>query len=150
PFDLLLVPVIGPLLRWRHVRTFVQLPLLLLSVIMVLHGLFGPTLAPKNLATTLTWLHFRGLLVLVLLCAGNFFCLACPFMLVRDAARRFFRPVLAWPRPLRNKWLSVGLFILILFLYELFDLWSSPWWTAWLIISYFVLALVIDGFFKHA
>jgi ferredoxin len=150
PFDLLLVPVIGPLLRWRHVRTFVQLPLFLLSVIMVLHGLFGPTLAPKNLATTLTWLHFRGLLVLVLLCAGNFFCLACPFMLVRDAARRFFRPFLAWPRRLRNKWLSVGLFILILFLYELFDLWSSPWWTAWLIISYFVLALVIDGFFKHA
>jgi hypothetical protein len=150
PFDLLLVPVVGRLLRWPHVRTLVQIPLLLLSLIMVLHGLFGPTLAPKNLATTLTWLHFRGLLVLVLLCAGNFFCLACPFMLVRDAARRFFRPALAWPRRLRNKWLSVGLFILILFLYELFDLWSSPWWTAWLIISYFVLALVIDGFFKHA
>jgi ferredoxin len=150
PFDLLLVPVLGRLLRWPHVRTLVQIPLFLLSLIMVLHGLFGPTLAPKNLATTLTWLHFRGLLVLVLLCAGNFFCLACPFMLVRDAARRFFRPALAWPRRLRNKWLSVGLFILILFLYELFDLWSSPWWTAWLIISYFVLALVIDGFFKHA
>jgi len=117
---------------------------------MVLHGLFGPTLAPKNLATTLTWLHFRGVLVLVLLGAGNFFCLACPFMLVRQLSRRVFRPWLNWPRRLRNKWLSVGLFVLILFVYELFDLWSSPWWTAWLILAYFVGVLLVDGVFKHA
>ena len=105
------------------------------SVVMILHGLFGPSLAPKNLATTLSWLHFRGVLVLVLLCAGNFFCLACPFMLVRQVARRLFKPRFNWPRALRNKWLSVGLFVLILFTYELFDLWSSPWWTAWLIVA---------------
>ncbi len=117
---------------------------------MILHGLFGPSLAPKNLATTLSWLHFRGVLVLVLLCAGNFFCLACPFMLVRQFARKIFRPRLNWPRPLRNKWLSVGLFVLILFTYELFDLWSSPWWTAWLIVGYFGSVLIVDGLFKHA
>jgi ferredoxin len=117
---------------------------------MILHGLFGPALAPKNLATTLSWLHFRGALVLVLLCAGNFFCLACPFMLVRQWARRLFTPRFTWPRVLRNKWLSVGLFVLILFTYELFDLWSSPWWTAWLIIGYFLAVLLVDGFFKHA
>ena len=122
----------------------------MVGVVMVLHGLFGPKLAPKNLATTLSWVHFRGALVLVLLCAGNFFCLACPFMLVRQAARRFFRPWLNWPRNLRNKWLSAGLFVLILFTYELFDLWSSPWWTAWLIVAYFVTALVVDGVFKNA
>jgi hypothetical protein len=33
---------------------------------------------------------------------------------------------------------------------QLFDLWSSPWWTAWLIIGYFATALVVDGLFKHA
>jgi ferredoxin len=87
---------------------------------------------------------------LVLLGAGNFFCLACPFMLVRQAARRFFKPRFNWPRPLRNKWLSIALFVLILFTYELFDLWSSPWWTAWLIVAYFITVLVVDGFFKHA
>lgn len=117
---------------------------------MILHGFFGPTLAPKNLATTLSWVHFRGALVLILLCAGNFFCLSCPFILVREAARRFFKPRRNWPRMLRNKWLSTALFVAILFVYELFDLWSSPWWTAWLIISYFAGALVVDGFFKHA
>ncbi len=150
PFDLMRLPGLGPLLRWRYVRPLLQLPLLIVSVVMILHGLFGPTLAPKNLATTLSWLHFRGVLVLVLLCAGNFFCLACPFMLVRQMARRFFKPRFNWPRALRNKWVSVALFVLILFTYELFDLWSSPWWTAWLIIAYFVTVLVVDGFFKHA
>lgn len=149
-FDLLKLPLLGPLFRWRYVRPLLQAPLLAVSVVMILHGLFGPSLAPKNLATTLTWLHFRGVLVLVLLCAGNFFCLACPFMLVRQMARRFFRPRWNWPIKLRNKWISVALFVAILFLYELFDLWSSPWWTAWLIVGYFVSVLVVDGLFKHA
>jgi ferredoxin len=137
-------------LGWRYSRLLLQAPLLLLSVGMVLHGLFGPSLAPKNLATTLSWVHFRGALVLVMLMAGNFFCLACPFMLARDVARRFFSPRRNWPRRLRNKWLSLGLFVLILFIYELFDLWSSPWWTAWLIVAYFLGALLVDVVFKHA
>lgn len=149
-FDLLRMPILGKLLGWRYVRPVLQLPLLIVSVLMILHGLFGPSLAPKNLATTLSWLHFRGVLVLVLLCAGNFFCLACPFMLVRQVARKIFRPRFNWPRQLRNKWISVGLFVLILFTYELFDLWSSPWWTAWLIVGYFGSVLIVDGLFKHA
>jgi hypothetical protein len=149
-FDLLRVPGVGHFLKWRHSRTLLQIPLLLISGLMILHGLFGPAVAPKNMATVLTWIHFRGALVLLLLCAGNFFCLACPFMLVRNAARRFFRPSLNWPRKLRNKWISVGLLVAILFVYELFDLWMSPWWTAWLIVGYFLAALLIDGVFKHA
>ena len=149
-FDLLRVPLIRRFLRWRHSRTVLQIPLLVVAMVMILHGLLGPTLAPKNLATVLTWVHFRGALVLVLLCAGNFFCLACPFMLVRNAARRLFHPRFNWPRVLRNKWLSVALFVAILFTYELFSLWSSPWWTASLAIAYFLAVLLVDGLFKHA
>lgn len=149
-FDLLRVPGIGRLLGWRHARTVLQIPLLILSVVMILHGLLGPSLAPKNLATVLTWVHFRGVLVVALLAAGNLFCLACPFMLVRNAARKLFKPRWNWPRALRNKWLSLLLFVAILFVYELYDLWSSPRLTAWLIVGYFAAVLVVDGFFKHA
>jgi ferredoxin len=148
--DLLRVPLIGNLLHWRHARTLLQIPLFVISVAMILHGLFGPTLAPKNLATTLTWVHFRGALVFVLLFAGNFFCLACPFMFVRNLARKFFHPTRNWPRPLRNKWLSIALLVAMLFVYEWLDLWASPWWTAILIIAYFAGALLIDAVFKHA
>ena len=149
-FDLLRVPLLGTLLNMKHARTLLQIPLFVISVAMILHGLFGPGLAPKNIATTFTWVHFRGALVFVLLFAGNFFCLACPFMLVRNLARKLFHPVRNWPRFLRNKWIAIGLLVTMLFVYEWWDLWSSPWWTAWLIISYFAGALVIDAIFKHA
>jgi polyferredoxin len=148
--DLLRLPVLGRFLRWRWSRTILQVPLFLLAAVLVWHGLFGPELAPKNLATLLTWVHFRGLLVLVLLVAGNFFCMGCPLLLSRDFARRFWRPRWNWPRRLRNKWLAVGLFVLILFLYELFGLWGNPVYTAWLIVAYFVGALAVDLLFKHA
>jgi ferredoxin len=148
--DVLKWPILRPLLKWRHGRAFFQIPVLLVSLVMILHGLFGPELSPKNLATTLTWVHFRGLLVLVLLCAGNFFCMACPFVLVRDLARKLHQPRLNWPRRLRTKWLSIGLFAGVLFVYEAFSLWASPWWTAWLIIGYFITILIVDTTFKHA
>jgi ferredoxin len=148
--DLMNVPFLGRFLHWRHARTVLQIPLLIIGILMILHGFFGPTLAPKNLATTLSWVHFRGALVFVLLLAGNFFCLACPFILPRQLARRLYRPRFNWPRRLRNKWFSIVLFVLILFAYELFDLWSSPWWTAWLILGYFLAILFVDGIFKHA
>jgi ferredoxin len=124
--------------------------MLIVSIAMIVDGLFGPSLSPKNLATVLTWVHFRGALVLILLCAGNFFCLACPFMLVRNLMRKWIHPRFTWPQKLRNKWIAVILFALILFFYELFGLWSSPWLTAWIIIGYFLAILLVDGFFKHA
>ena len=150
PFDLLEVPVVGRLLLWRHSRTLLQIPLLAISVAMILEGLLGPTLSPKNMATVLTWVHFRGALVLVILLAGNLFCLACPFMLARNFMRRWIRPRFNWPRRLRNKWIPVALLVLVLFSYELFGLWASPWLTAWVIAGYFAAVLVIDGLFTHA
>ena len=150
PFDLLQVPILGRFLRWRHSRTVLQIPVFAVSLVMIAQGLLGPSLSPKNMATVLSWVHFRGLLVLVLLFAGNFFCLACPFMLARNFMRRFIHPRFTWPRRFRNKWIPVTLFALILFSYELFSLWSSPWLTAWVIVGYFAAVLVIDGLFKHA
>jgi len=149
-FDLLRVPVVGRFLKWRHSRRVMQSVVLLVAVAMIAHGFFGPQLAPRNLSTLLTWVHYRGLLVLALLVAGNLFCMACPFMLPRDLARRFFKPVLNWPRRLRNKGLAIGLLVALLFAYELFDLWGSPWWTAWLIVGYFVAAIAVDALFKNA
>lgn len=149
-FDLLDVPVVGRFLKWRYARPAMQIPLLLGAIVMVAHGLVGPQLAPRNLSSLLTWVHYRGVLIVVLLVAGNFFCMACPFVLSRDLARRFFKPVFNWPRWLRNKWLAIGLLVLVLFSYELFDLWGSPWWTAWLIVGYFAAAMVVDSLFKQA
>ena len=76
--------------------------------------------------------------------------MACPFLFTRNLMRRWIHPRFTWPRKLRNKWIAVMLFALILFFYELFGLWSSPWLTAWIIVGYFLAILLVDGFFKHA
>ena len=150
PFDLLRVPLVGALLRRPATRLFARLLLLALAVAMVLHGGFGSQLAPKNLSTLLTWVHYRGLLVLAVLVVGNVFCYSCPMVLVRDAVRRFVHPALHWPRRLRNKWTAAALFAGVLFLYELLDLWGDPWLTAWLIAGYFIVAAVVDVLFRGA
>jgi ferredoxin len=148
--NILRLPVVGSFLRWRYSRPALQLLLLLISLAVVLHGLFGPQLAPRNLATVLTSIHWRGFLIVAIVAAGNFFCTACPMILARDVSRRFFHPALRWPRWLRGKWLGVALLVLVLFSYELFDLWSQPRATAWLVLGYFGLAIVIDTVFKGA
>ncbi|MEE2907751.1 MAG: FesM, partial [Planctomycetota bacterium] len=113
-------------------------------------GLLGPQISPMNLAGVLPWIHWRGFVVLALLVAGNVFCFACPFMLPRELARKLGGGKLRWPKMLRSKWLAVGLLVLFLWAYEAFSLWDTPWWTAWIVITYFALAMVIDAFFRGA
>jgi cytochrome c oxidase assembly factor CtaG len=149
-FDLLRVPLLGRFLRWQHARPVLQLPLAMLAGVLIYDGLCGPQVGPMNLAGVLPWIHWRGLVILALLAAGNFFCLACPFLLPRTLARRWLPAGWTWPRRLRSKWLAVLLLGLFLWAYEAFSLWDSPWWTAWLALGYFAAALVIDGFFRGA
>jgi hypothetical protein len=127
-----------------------QVPLGLLALVLVLHGLFGPQLAPKNLATLLVWVHWRGALVIGLLLVGNVFCMGCPLLLPRELARRFFAPVRRLPRSLRRKWIGISLLVGVLFLYELLDLWASPLATAVVILVYFGAALGVDALFAGA
>jgi len=148
--NILRVPFIGAFLRWRHARLVLQLLLLLAAIAVVLHGLLGPQLAARNLATVLTSIHWRGFLIIAIVAAGNLFCTACPMVLARDLSRRAVHPALRWPRLLRGKWLGLGLLVAVLFAYELFDLWSQPRATAWLVIGYFALAIVVDTMFAGA
>jgi len=148
PFDLLTVPLVGPILRWRWARVTAQTLLAVLAVFVIYDGLTGPRLGAMNLAGVLPWIHWRGLLVFGLLIAGNFFCFACPFTLPRAIARRWLPQGREWPGWLRNKWLAVGLIVLFLWSYEAFALWDSPWITAWITIGYFLAAFLIEGFFR--
>ena len=144
-FDLLRVPLIGALLRWRHFRSLLQTIVALLAAAVIVDGLLGPQLSPLNLAGVLPWIHWRGLVILGLLVAGNLFCMACPFTLPRSLARRFWQPTQRWPRMLKNKWLAVALVAVFLWSYE-----DSPWLTAWIALAYFAAALAVDACFAGA
>lgn len=148
--DLTRAPWFGRFLRWKHARTALQIPLLLVAAVIVADGLFGPQRAPENVAGVAPWIQWRGLVVLALLIAGNLFCMACPFMLPRRLAKRLLPADRSWPPWLKAKWLALGLLVAFFWAYEALDLWASPWLTAWLVVTYFVAAFVIDGFFRGA
>jgi polyferredoxin len=136
-------------LLWRHSRSAFQIVLFLVAGIMLLDGLLGSQLAARNTATVGAWVHYRGLIVVALLLAGNLFCAGCPFILPRRLAHWLGRPTRRWPKPLRNKWLALAALISILFIYEWQDLWASPWLTAWVIVAYFLAAFVLGLFFTR-
>jgi hypothetical protein len=121
-----------------------------LAAVLILDGLRGPQVGAMNLAGVLPWIHWRGMLILTLLAAGNFFCMACPFVVPRTLARRWLPAGRNWPQWLRSKWLAVLLLVMFLWAYEAFSLWDSPWWTAWLALGFFTAAFVIDGCFRGA
>jgi cytochrome c oxidase assembly factor CtaG len=148
--DLFKLPVLGPILRWKHFRRSLQILLLTLAAIIVADGLLGPQISPINLAGVLPWTHWRAFTVIALLAIGNLFCMACPFTFVRDLGRKILPARWHWPRALRSKWIAAGLLAVYLWAYEAFDLWDHPAATAWIILGYFIAALLIDGFFRDA
>jgi cytochrome c oxidase assembly factor CtaG len=149
-FDLLTVPLIGSFLRAQSGRRLLQTLMFIIAIAVIADGLFGPQVSPANLAGVLPWAYWRMFVVIALLAAGNFFCMACPFTLVRDLGRHLGARQRPWPRALRSKWLAIGLLVLFFWAYEAFNLWDKPIWTAWLIINYFLIAFLIDALFSGA
>lgn len=131
-------------------KRFLQIGLFFLALFLVAEGLWGNQFAPANLNTQFVWVHYRGVLIISLLLLGNLFCFACPFIFFRDLLRLFVAPQFLFPKKLRNKWTAILFFTLMLFSYEAFALWSSPFKTALLIIGFFFSALLVDGLFKQA
>ncbi len=148
--DILRLPLVGRLLRHRHGRLALQALLTLGALALIMDGFVGPQSAARNLATVTPWVHLRGLVVIVLLLAGNLFCMGCPFTLPRSLAKRLSRRGRRFPQRLRNKWLAIFSLFALFFLYEYLDLWASPWLTAWLIIAYFVGAFALEAIFTES
>ena len=149
-FDLLTVPVLGNFLRSRLARRTMQIAMLLLAIAVIVDGVRGPQSSSMNLAGVLPWTYWRAFVVVALLAAGNFFCMACPFTLARDLGLRTSWRKRSWPRALRSKWFALVLLVLFFWAYEVFGLWDKPIWTAWLILDYFLVAFAIDAFFRGA
>ncbi|RRA47994.1 cytochrome c oxidase assembly protein [Acidipila sp. EB88] len=152
--DLLRLAGIGPFLRSRYGRQSLQALSLLVATAVIVDGLFGHQMGSMNLAGIVPWTYARGIFVLAILLCGNLFCMSCPFMLPREAAKFVLRRLgiaqKPWPRPLRNKWLPTALVSLFFWAYEALDLWDSPARTAMLLLAYFVTAFAVDGVFRDA
>ena len=148
--DVLRLPLLGRFLRGRHGRLALQALLTLFALALVIDGFTGTQSAARNLATVAPWVGLRGLAVIVLLLAGNLFCMGCPFTLPRSLAKRLSQSGARFPQALRNKWLSIFSLFLLFFFYEYLDLWASPWLSAWLIILYFAASFALEALFTES
>ena len=153
-FDVLGVPGVGAFLKSRHGRQSLQGLSLLIAAGLIVDGLFGHQMGSMNLAVIVPWTYGRGLFVLGLLAFGNLFCLSCPFMLPREAAKWLMRKLgvrqAVWPRVLRNKWLPAVLVVGFFWAYEALDLWNSPLRTAVMLLAYFATAFAVDAVYRDA
>jgi cytochrome c oxidase assembly factor CtaG/polyferredoxin len=149
-FDLLTLPLIGPLLRWRYGRMALQSIAFAAAVLVIADGFLGQPMGAMNLAGVLPWTYVRAFGVIALLALGNIFCLSCPFMLPRELGHRLGLARFRWPRWLRTKWIAIALLILFFWSYEAFTIWDHPQRTAWLLIAYFAAAFLVDTFFRGA
>jgi cytochrome c oxidase assembly factor CtaG len=149
-FDLLRLPLIGPLLRARYGRMALQSVAFVIAVLVIADGFAGRPIGAMNLAGVLPWTYVRAFGVIALLVLGNIFCMSCPFMLPRELGHRLGLARLKWPRRLRSKWVAIVLMILFFWSYEAFAIWDHPARTAWLLIAYFAAAFMVDTFFRGA
>ena len=134
----------------KRLRRGLQLSMLTLAAAIVIDGWLGPQHpSALNLAGVLPWTYWRGFAVIALLLAGNLFCAVCPFTLPRTLAAKLLGRPFAWPAALRNKWPAVALFGLYLWAYEVFALWDSPYWTAWVVVGYFAACFAVEGLFPR-
>lgn len=148
--DVLRLPVIGRVLKWRYGRLVLQIPFLGAALLLVYDGFTGSPVASQNLATIAPWVHYRGLIVIALLLIGNLFCMGCPFTVPRTLAKRLAVRGGRWPRVLRNKWIALAALFALFFAYEWLDMWASPALTAWVIVAYFVAAFVLEALFTES
>jgi len=151
--NLLNIPVVGTFLRWKYARHTLQAGMLVVAGLLLFDGILGPQVAYQNLATVSAWVHYRGFLMLALLVFGNFFCMACPFMLPRKGAKWLQAKLgggRGWFPWIPQKAIAIVLLVLFFWSYETYNLWASPWLTAWVAIGYFLTAFITDLFFKGA
>jgi len=148
--DLLTLPFFKQMARWRYGRLMLQIPFTLIALLLIYDGFTGSQHAPENLATVGIWVHYRGILILILLFAGNLFCMGCPFMLPRTLAKRLSKRGKRFPRILRHKGLAIFSLLALFFAYEYLDMWANPALTAWVIIAYFVLSFALEALFTES
>ena len=70
-FDVLRLPLLGSLLRWRYERLILQIPFLVIALLLVYDGFSGSQQAARNLATITPYVHYRGLVIVALLLAAG-------------------------------------------------------------------------------
>jgi hypothetical protein len=141
--DLLAVPWLGRVLTaraWQHV---LQVSMLVAMAVVVFLGLFDVQDARVNVAPRLTWTIWWAGLIFTLVVAGRVWCVACPFGALNEWTSSLTGAWRRLPRPFRNLWWGIALFVVLTWADEQLDVVRRPAVTAWIVIGLAALAVLV-------
>ncbi len=156
--DLLRVPLLKRLLRYRAFQFLLIFPNLLIFTLVILTGLFGTPVGNANFSIIFVWIIWWALLIMLLIPLGaRVWCTMCPIpavgewvqrgSVVEASGRRPLSLGWEWPRALRNIWgqnfafLAVAMFSAIIL--------TRPQVTGALLLGFMVIALGLFLVFKR-
>lgn len=149
PSNLLEIGWLDRFVRWKGFQPSLQIPVLGLTVLITLLGLFDVSDGAKNLATKLTWIIWWPGIIFTFILVGRLWCVMCPFGTLNEWSSSLAQPNRMFPRALRNLWLATLLFVILTWADEQLGIIRSPQMTAWLIIFLAVAAITTGVFFPR-
>ena len=156
--DLLRLPWLRRLLRWRGFQWTLVIVPLFFFVLAILTGLFGTPVGNRNFSIIFVWIVWWALLIVLLVpVAGRLWCAMCPIPVPGEwLQRRAFigrRPGRLWtlgwrwPRRLRNIWLQNAAFLGVALFSAI--LLTRPRVTAIVLLGFVLLALGLSLLFER-
>ncbi len=149
PLNLLDIPWLKRFVSWQGFQPLLQIPVLALTALIMLLGLFDIQDGARNLATKLTWILWWPGIIFTFILVGRLWCVMCPFGTVNEWAANLVKPNRLYPKLLRNLWLPTLLFLILTWADEQLGVIRSPQMTAWLILFFAFSAIATGVFFQR-
>ncbi len=151
----------APLRRLLSSDLFPLIPRVVTSalfLVVIAAGLFGNQNPAMNIAPLLTWTVWWTGLIFAVLYLGKGWCTVCPWDALAGWAERLkFRGPrgeglglnLPWPKPMRNIWFAVGLFLALTWVELGMGITLIPRATAWVALGMLAMALTSAFLFER-
>ncbi len=147
--DILRLPVIGTLLKWRWLQPLVEVPMLLVFILAIIVGIWGTQEPSQNFATMLIWVYWWSLVILTFVLVGRIWCFFCPLGAVGEwLNRRVGTLNRKWPKALRNLWPAHIFFITLTGLDMVFGIDTMPNMTGYFLLSLMIMSIVLAIIFE--
>ena len=147
--DILRLPVIGTLLKWRWLQPLVEVPMLLVFILAIIVGIWGTQEPSQNFATMLIWVYWWSLVILTFVLVGRIWCFFCPLGAVGEwLNRRVGTLNRKWPKALRNLWPAHIFFITLTGLDMVFGIDTMPNMTGYFLLSLMIMSIGLAIIFE--
>jgi polyferredoxin len=156
--DLLSLRPVRRALRHPSFQFLAILPAALVVLVVLASTWLGLDHPGFNFGTVFTWVVWWGALLISFIFLGRGWCLVCPVGAVGEWIQRLSFSgrsrstaglQLPWPRPLRNLWLAIALFVAFIWLDNGYGISNSPRLTAGLIGVLLVVSAWIGFLFER-